>query len=135
MVEAEFHAIWRSPSGDLKDITKRTDSEKTILFLKEHQRKYDYSIPEYSVENIRRPVVESPIIYEMIQLTEKKNQLEKIYHQGDLIRVPERIYLPIIHRLAEILNMIERSLHLRNVGRNNSCPCGSGKKFKKCCGG
>ena len=21
------------------------------------------------------------------------------------------------------------------VGRNESCPCGSGKKFKKCCGG
>lgn len=23
----------------------------------------------------------------------------------------------------------------RHVGRNDSCPCGSGKKFKKCCGG
>jgi uncharacterized protein len=23
----------------------------------------------------------------------------------------------------------------RNVGRNDPCPCGSGKKFKKCCGG
>jgi uncharacterized protein len=21
------------------------------------------------------------------------------------------------------------------VGRNETCPCGSGKKFKKCCGG
>ena len=21
------------------------------------------------------------------------------------------------------------------VGRNDPCPCGSGKKFKKCCGG
>lgn len=24
---------------------------------------------------------------------------------------------------------------LRHVGRNDPCPCGSGKKFKKCCGG
>ena len=22
-----------------------------------------------------------------------------------------------------------------DVGRNDPCPCGSGKKFKKCCGG
>jgi len=22
---------------------------------------------------------------------------------------------------------------LRHVGRNDPCPCGSGKKFKKCC--
>ncbi|MHB9102388.1 MAG: SEC-C metal-binding domain-containing protein [Sulfuricella sp.] len=23
---------------------------------------------------------------------------------------------------------------LPNVGRNDPCPCGSGKKFKQCCG-
>jgi len=22
----------------------------------------------------------------------------------------------------------------KTVGRNNPCPCGSGKKYKKCCG-
>ena len=23
----------------------------------------------------------------------------------------------------------------KKIGRNDKCPCGSGKKFKKCCGG
>jgi preprotein translocase subunit SecA len=23
---------------------------------------------------------------------------------------------------------------MRNIGRNDTCPCGSGKKYKKCCG-
>lgn len=23
---------------------------------------------------------------------------------------------------------------VKTVGRNDACPCGSGKKFKKCCG-
>jgi hypothetical protein len=23
----------------------------------------------------------------------------------------------------------------RRIGRNDPCPCGSGKKYKKCCGG
>ncbi|WP_415017158.1 SEC-C metal-binding domain-containing protein [Candidatus Erwinia haradaeae] len=31
-----------------------------------------------------------------------------------------------------------QSLYVRrstyHVGRNNSCPCGSGKKYKQCCG-
>ncbi|WP_342211655.1 SEC-C metal-binding domain-containing protein [Neomesorhizobium albiziae] len=28
------------------------------------------------------------------------------------------------------------SLHAATrIGRNDPCPCGSGKKFKKCCGG
>lgn len=25
-------------------------------------------------------------------------------------------------------------LHVEKIGRNDSCPCGSGKKYKKCCG-
>jgi hypothetical protein len=31
--EAEFHAVWRSPTGTLIDITPRLDAEATILFL------------------------------------------------------------------------------------------------------
>ncbi len=27
------------------------------------------------------------------------------------------------------------SEHRRKIGRNEACPCGSGKKYKKCCGG
>jgi preprotein translocase subunit SecA len=30
--------------------------------------------------------------------------------------------------------VLEKSPLLKNVGRNDPCPCGSGKKFKKCCG-
>lgn len=26
-----------------------------------------------------------------------------------------------------------RQLHSRRIGRNEKCPCGSGKKFKQCC--
>ena len=29
----------------------------------------------------------------------------------------------------------ERSRDAPKVGRNDPCPCGSGKKYKKCCGG
>ena len=28
----------------------------------------------------------------------------------------------------------QQPLHVEKVGRNDPCPCGSGKKFKKCCG-
>jgi uncharacterized protein len=39
---------------------------------------------------------------------------------------------------AEVMKMIadaERKHAAGPVGRNDRCPCGSGKKFKKCCGG
>ncbi|MGB2012067.1 MAG: SEC-C metal-binding domain-containing protein, partial [Akkermansiaceae bacterium] len=32
------------------------------------------------------------------------------------------------------LNLPKRKPALASVGRNDACPCGSGKKYKKCCG-
>ena len=40
----------------------------------------------------------------------------------------------------EILTDLERALHhpvpvhVEKIGRNDPCPCGSGEKYKKCCG-
>jgi preprotein translocase subunit SecA len=42
-----------------------------------------------------------------------------------------------LDRLAEIVHALETSrqpVRAGKVGRNAPCPCGSGKKFKKCCG-
>ena len=42
------------------------------------------------------------------------------------------------HRRGEVQVMREGSSYRRSsrkIGRNEPCPCGSGKKYKKCCGG
>lgn len=38
-------------------------------------------------------------------------------------------------RAAEVAAKIEGATvaHRAKIGRNSSCPCGSGRKFKKCC--
>ena len=33
-----------------------------------------------------------------------------------------------------LLNRIEEMEKLKNTNRNDRCPCGSGKKYKNCCG-
>jgi hypothetical protein len=40
------------------------------------------------------------------------------------------------HYLAQVKQRLETQLSVRRekIGRNDPCPCGSGKKFKKCCG-
>ena len=38
----------------------------------------------------------------------------------------------LVHMLREF-NMISKNNSEDKVGRNDSCPCGSGKKYKKCC--
>ena len=42
-----------------------------------------------------------------------------------------------VNNLYEATDMVSRAEPLRTavkVGRNDPCPCGSGKKYKKCCG-
>jgi SWIM/SEC-C metal-binding protein len=39
--------------------------------------------------------------------------------------------------IADVKMLLNRPTPLRNpqkVGRNDPCPCGSGRKYKKCCG-
>lgn len=36
--------------------------------------------------------------------------------------------------LELLLNPIKTRIVEKKVGRNEPCPCGSGKKYKKCCG-
>jgi len=39
-----------------------------------------------------------------------------------------------INDLKLLLNPIKTRIAEKKVGRNEPCPCGSGKKYKKCCG-
>jgi hypothetical protein len=41
-LEAEHHAVWKSPSGKIFDITPRVDGENIILFLIDNSRPYDF---------------------------------------------------------------------------------------------
>ena len=52
------------------------------------------------------------------------NEFTDLYNH--LRRISGRNELPALHPSALAVS--------KKIGRNDSCPCGSGKKFKKCCG-
>lgn len=52
-VEAEFHAVWRSPEGQLLDIVPRSRPFAEIIFLPDPARKYSGC----QVDNIRKALV------------------------------------------------------------------------------
>lgn len=39
------------------------------------------------------------------------------------------------HPAEEVEEAIRQPIHHDKIGRNDPCPCGSGKKYKQCCGG
>lgn len=53
--------------------------------------------------------------------------------------LPENIWNKLYHEIIGNLEIAWRegryfTRHSKKVGRNDPCPCGSGKKYKKCCG-
>ena len=68
---------------------------------------------------------------DVIRVHEKTVEFKAYYREGDEIKV--------LHESSSFIYENERwlykdgELYHTKVERNESCPCGSGKKFKKCC--
>lgn len=67
-------------------------------------------------------------------------KLERLNRLGLSITKPEDITLDVASEIRDILginveqprnNLVKRRVY--KIGRNDQCPCGRGKKYKKCC--
>ncbi|MBP2241810.1 hypothetical protein J2Z40_002382 [Cytobacillus eiseniae] len=54
----------------------------------------------------------------------------KGYTSEELSAQENKALLPLPDKKGKVISLQTR----QNIGRNDPCPCGSGKKFKKCCG-
>jgi hypothetical protein len=133
-LEAEFHAVWRSPEGDLVDITPKADSSEGILFLPDLHRTYagKQIFNEYHV------ISKDPLVNELIAIKRKKylllNRGERAHINGEIVLLGDeaREHARIEMREQGVMDQI--LLNKYKVGRNYPCPCGSGRKYKQCCG-
>lgn len=120
LIEAEAHAVWKSPSGDIIDITPHSNNETEILFLIDPKMAYDGKC----IPNIRRSLTNSPLVLEYIALFNERDRLMEETKGGTY-----SISSTIFNRMFEIEQMFSQ-----RVNRNDPCPCQSGIKYKKCCG-
>jgi uncharacterized protein YecA (UPF0149 family) len=54
----------------------------------------------------------------------------KGYTSEELFMQEKQTLRPLPNKKGEVISLQTR----QKIGRNDPCPCGSGKKFKKCCG-
>lgn len=66
MVEAEFHAIWLSPDGQMVDVTPKLHHETKVLFVSDPRRRYTGA----TVDNVRLPVRDDQLIRHFIGVSE-----------------------------------------------------------------
>lgn len=120
LIEAEAHAIWKSPTGEIFDITPHTNNETSILFVVDPKMTYAGNC----IPNIRKALTSSPLVAEFIILFNERDRIAA-ESKGNTFSLPT----DMVRRMFEI----EQILNQR-AGRNDPCPCQSGIKYKKCCG-
>ena len=101
LMEAEFHAVWVSPKGELIDVSPRQIQFKEILFLPDSSTVY----LGRQIDNIRIPLRKNPRVREYIKLHE---ELFKIMNEGELankhgpVSISRDKITPVYQRLAEV---------------------------------
>jgi hypothetical protein len=120
LIEAEAHAVWKSSSGNMVDITPHTNGEASILFLADPKMKYDGNC----IPNIRKALTLSPLVAEFIFLYDERDRIAA-ESKGNTYTLSADMF----KRMLEIEQVFNQ-----RVGRNDPCPCQSGIKYKKCCG-
>jgi hypothetical protein len=149
-IEAEPHAVFDPANGKpWIDCTPNSFPDgnacREILFIPDDVATYDFEttvIPD----SVRVPLVDDPRVSEALKLSSEKialrNRVPKEWCSGELIYHYSPTALMQIQLLEARAGMLlaaatERSMMSRSpqkLGRNCSCPCGSGKKYKRCCG-
>jgi preprotein translocase subunit SecA len=83
---------------------------------------------------------ESFVLFESMMTRIRENTIEYIFKLNVDIKSADLNYEHIKVNFNEKINDSKNKdqvklKDLHKIGRNNDCPCGSGKKYKKCCGG
>lgn len=70
-----------------------------------------------------------------VQTEERKKEVNAVFQENNLASMiiidPDRP--EDISTLEILLTPVQTKTNKHNIGRNDPCYCGSGKKFKKCC--
>lgn len=142
----EAHCCWRMPDGTLVDPTPKMDNEQEIAFVEE-PLKWDGHL----IVSRYHCFSSEPEVVEFLELTQQWNRIQSDVKAGEIRQltpseqdVYRRVSLATLRMLSPMLHDLLNNVfgngcgtiwqHPQRVGRNEACPCGSGRKFKRCCG-
>ena len=127
LIEAEFHAVWRSPDGELVDIAARPGGEQTILFVEDAKP----SASGAAVDSERRALRRDPLIEDFITLGRKQFLLLHADKHPDAGTTADA---PALMRRLAVSQLIVKNMLERGLSGDDPCLCNSGKRYKNCHG-
>lgn len=136
-VEAESHCIWKSPKGELVDITPKPDGEQRILFIPDERNKFEGfedhegNWQQRTIKSIRNPFTPLAIFDMQIGNRRDDERLKNYLKSEKQFREDIEQFKKDYERDKKTL--VEEALEIGPISPNAPCPCASYKKFKNCC--
>lgn len=131
-IESEFHAVWKSPDGELLDLNPRPLKTEKILFIPDHNLIYD----GYQKNNFRLALTNNPIVSKYLA---SHDNFFEFMNKGDRKGQHGEIHLnnEDAHEYKLLANeMMKTQMQMNSAYKALSlydpCICGSGKKAKWC---
>lgn len=151
-VEAELHAVFDPGDGQpWIDCTPNSFPNgracTEILFIPSNEEGASHNFESTVIrDNIRVPLIDDPRVSRALGLASDKiallTKVPKEWVSGNLVyHYPPHLWVQIQQMearigmlLAEANSQSQPNKPSQKIGRNSACPCGSGKKYKRCCG-
>ena len=135
LVEAEHHAVYQYESGEYRDITPAAPdaAETTRLFLRDDTATYDFDYPGFRRDNIRHALSNRQDVRQFIKIEKAIAELLNSVHGVGRIELTGAKAMQMNALLKEKMR-VSQSIVMATIGRNDPCPCGSGRRFKHCHG-
>lgn len=99
LIEGEFHAVWKSPDGELLDVSRKDEGEQQILFIPDPRLSYAGE----TIDSIRIPIGKNPKIKHLISIKERFYRLFKEFHGNATGMIVLKGELADLHTLSERL--------------------------------
>jgi hypothetical protein len=126
--EAEFHAVWRSPQGELIDITPKQSIVDNILFVPDDKIQYNGC----QIENIRINNTSSILVDDLIALYKALFRIMNKGERAGSYEIQLEGQEATIYSNLQSLK-IELQHYIYNGGTLETyCFCGSGRRYNEC---
>ena len=118
------------------------DTLKTGIGLRGYNQKdplteYKKESYEMFVDLIKRIKFDSIKMLQNIQLRDEREERERLEAMEKMLAEMENVSEDAVMNKESVLepqNSEHEVIHEKKIARNDPCPCGSGKKYKHCCG-
>jgi len=101
----------------------------------------EYKREAFGIYNEMQVHIERDVVYNVFKVLKQSVVTEQIVAMAPSILEKANLHLSGAAKtmqrksVAAVQKTIQKTSEFDKVGRNDACPCGSGKKFKKCHGG